>query len=78
MRRRFLVWRPGDRARRARGGCADGENGMLAVWRVGLHRSGGAVQEPCFCPLEGLLRLSDPPGFHRASRRLEKRARRLV
>ena len=43
-------------------GCTDGENGMLSVRRVGGHRRPRAVQERRFCPLDGLLRLSDPPG----------------
>jgi len=65
------------RGKRAPGGAV-GENAMLAVWRVGLHRRRWAVQEPRFRPLEGLLRLYDRPRLHRPSRRLEKRAGRLA
>ena len=59
-------------------GFTDSENGILAFWRAGLHRRGRGVKEPRFRPLEGLLRLFDPPGLQRLSGRLEKRTSRLV
>jgi hypothetical protein len=52
--------------------CADGENSLLALWQAGLH------QEPRFCSLEGLLRLSGPPGLQRSPCRLEQCDWRLV